>query len=558
MCPAAGRFRPASSVSLLCLVRFLASFLVVCSTVASLAPAASAEVTMRSEEITAALDLSPEGTVHLWDMSPDGAYAVLIADPPGDGRRDLYSVPLAGGDPVLLRPAEGPAAGVVSFRIAAGSQIVVFATGVLESGSWRQNALYAVPMAGGTPVRVSSSAMSASHTIYSYEVAPGPMEDAARRVAYIADHETPDTRELFSAPIAGGDSVKLAGAAGSCPACRISHRFSPNGLAVVYTRETDVTTPSLHATLADGSITPVLFSPGATHAWAVTPNSAGVVYCRETAPGAYGLFAAAFTAPGSPIAISDTSAAPIPFAITPNSQGVVYLMTGPDNAWTALYSAWTATGLGDDAPISGEPLPGTHATGALITPNSLGVVFLAQRTADGAWALYGAPITGGVPVRLGDPGVDGGHYHAYQVTPNSAGVVYTSHGESGPLRLYAAAVAGGAPVVLSAHPDPEGYAPNWVVSPNSQTVVYTWVPGTDGMATMYVVPTTGGPALRVAALWPSSVDTFPVGQAGAIITPDSEGVLYAADPGGAGYYRLFLARGIEHRTYLPSLLRDTP
>ena len=66
------------------------------------------------------------GDVIFFQISPDGRYAVYLADQETDGVNELYSVLLGGGSPVRLNPLLPFGRNVTSFQISPDSSRVVY------------------------------------------------------------------------------------------------------------------------------------------------------------------------------------------------------------------------------------------------------------------------------------------------------------------------------------------------------------------------------------------------------------------------------------------------
>lgn len=114
-----------------------------------------------------AYNAGPEGNYDLYVMRADGSNPRLIAGGPGhdyhpawlpDGKRLLYVARSSGGDSLMLVGADAVALGVVhssseeinSPAVSPDGTMVAFAMG--QSNAWK---LYVMPIAGGTPQRVT-------------------------------------------------------------------------------------------------------------------------------------------------------------------------------------------------------------------------------------------------------------------------------------------------------------------------------------------------------------------------------------------------------------------
>lgn len=95
-------------------------------------------------------------------ISTDGAWVYFIADEPGndhDLSTRIYKVPVTGGDPLAIEPADAPARKVLAIRQSRdGNWLFYIAQDLGESGRdfvARNSVLYCLPVGGGTPVPLS-------------------------------------------------------------------------------------------------------------------------------------------------------------------------------------------------------------------------------------------------------------------------------------------------------------------------------------------------------------------------------------------------------------------
>ena len=511
------------------------------------APPAGAEGILVSTELSA--PLNPNGTVRQWDVSPDGRYAVWIADPVGREEAELYSRRLDGGEYVTLVRIFMHDESVRSFRISPDSQYVVLTIGKFEDPQWRVVRLLSVPIGGGDPVLLNIPAHDPPlPTISSYVISP----DSAR-VAYVMDRRTAGVGELYSVPIGGGPSELLVGLDAMCAPCVITYEFTPNGEHVLFERTESPSSTTLAMVPAAGGSETVLSADDVLYAQS-SPNGAGAVYCRRTASETFGLFAVLYDDPDHPWALSPPWSSPIGFQISPDSTRVVYTLTDETTRTGSLYSVPTLPRGSPSVTLSGPLAAGTYVDSFLIAPNGLGVVYTARRYDIGTSDLYGVPIAGGDPVRLSHS-LDGGQVSWFQVLSNSQGVAYLASAGDAPRRqLYVRLFTAVSPVRLNARLALKGGLQTAAISPNSGAVVYSAAQAPDGVLEAYV--SDGVHVLRIGPLFPISPGTMlnPYERLFEI-TPDSQGVVYRADPTGSGHWRLHLARGVAFYTYTPMVLR---
>ncbi|TWT33941.1 translocation protein TolB [Posidoniimonas corsicana] len=145
----------------------------------------------------------------LFALTPDGASFVFAPDNPvaakinrGEIRPKLYSIPSSGGTRAEI-PMPAPAHDFSitnQLTVTPDGQSVLFVGDYLTHG---KNELFSVPIAGGTPTRVSDELPFAGD-VYAFAVSP----DGAS-VAYAAGQNSSATTELFLTPIAGGVGASI-------------------------------------------------------------------------------------------------------------------------------------------------------------------------------------------------------------------------------------------------------------------------------------------------------------------------------------------------------------
>ena len=187
------------------------------------APPAGAEGILVSTELSA--PLNPNGTVRQWDVSPDGRYAVWIADPVGREEAELYSRRLDGGEYVTLVRIFMHDESVRSFRISPDSQYVVLTIGKFEDPQWRVVRLLSVPIGGGDPVLLNIPAHTAPHDLLVRH-----LPDSTRGIRHGSAHRR--RREAIQRADRGGPSGYWSGST-RCARPASSPEFTPNGERVV-------------------------------------------------------------------------------------------------------------------------------------------------------------------------------------------------------------------------------------------------------------------------------------------------------------------------------------
>lgn len=92
------------------------------------------------------------GDIDAMRLTPDGQTIVFVADLTTDGIDELYTLPIAGGDPIKLLSEIDETADVNSLVVSPDGQTVGFVGDLLTNGIFEA---FTVPITGGSPVRIS-------------------------------------------------------------------------------------------------------------------------------------------------------------------------------------------------------------------------------------------------------------------------------------------------------------------------------------------------------------------------------------------------------------------
>jgi len=151
--------------------------------------------------------LSACGRLGLYNIFLTGANSsrvVYRSDEDKDGVCELYSIPIDGGaapvkfDGMLVAGEEA-----LGFEISPDGSRVIYR--VAQSGDTVD--LYSAPIAGGAPTRISGTPVADSDVAYDFQISAD-----SSWVVYRTYQAMNDVSELYSAPIAGGAPVKINGA----------------------------------------------------------------------------------------------------------------------------------------------------------------------------------------------------------------------------------------------------------------------------------------------------------------------------------------------------------
>jgi dipeptidyl aminopeptidase/acylaminoacyl peptidase len=146
------------------------------------------------------------GDVGNFQISPDGRYAVYVADQDTDGVFELYSVFLGGGSPVRLNPLLPFGRNVTSFQISPDSSRVVY---LADQEKATVVELYSVAIGGPAAAGIKlNGALAAGGLVDVFLISPD-----SSRVVYIANQEKAFVFELYSVPLGGpaAAGIKLNG-----------------------------------------------------------------------------------------------------------------------------------------------------------------------------------------------------------------------------------------------------------------------------------------------------------------------------------------------------------
>ncbi len=184
------------------------------------------------------------------------------------------------------------------------------------------------------------------------------------------------------------------------------------------------------------------------------------------------------------------------FQITANSQRVVYLADQETAGKRELYSA-PIDGSSDPVKISGEIIYGGEVIEFQVSPNSQRVVYKADQDRVDCLELYSIhviPAEGETPVKINEAMNSSlNNVYDFQITPNSVGVIYIADQETDNLdELFANLITGGIPQKLSDTMQEKGDVFDFKITPDSGRVVYMADAIAEGRYELYSVQSTGG------------------------------------------------------------------
>ncbi len=159
-------------------------------------------------------------------ITQDNRRVLFVSNQETDAKRELFSVPLEGGDLVKLSPQLGIDRNISDFKLSPNGEHVVYRA---DQRTDRVSELFRVPISGGASTPLNPPLESFAD-VFEYQVSSD-----SRRVVYTADQITNAVGELFSVAIDGSDFQKLNKPAITEFGQSVTHyQISPDGSRVVY------------------------------------------------------------------------------------------------------------------------------------------------------------------------------------------------------------------------------------------------------------------------------------------------------------------------------------
>jgi Tol biopolymer transport system component len=395
------------------------------------------------------------GDVNFFQISPDGRYAVYVADQNTDGVNELYSVLLGGGPPIRLNPPLPIGRNVTSFQISPDSSRVVYNADQQTDNIFE---LYSVPIGGPASAGIKlNGALIALGNVVDFKISPD-----SSQVIYFADQQTDEIFELYSVPLGGpaADGIKLNVEVGALGNIDGFFLITPDSSRVIYQAHQQ------NVVINDYELYSVPLKGPATAAIIIN--------------GALGPFRKVFD-----------------FKISPDSSRVVYQVDQETPNVLELYSVPIKGPAAAGIKLNGPLVPGGNVIGFNISPDSSRVVYTADQEKDNAFEIYsvsiGGPAAAGIKLN-GVLGPGGGVNGVFRISPDNSRVIYNAIQEAATaFDLYSVPLGGPAaagiklnsPLVLNG-----GFA-EFQISPDSSRLVYIADQDTVGVQELYSVPLTG-------------------------------------------------------------------
>lgn len=430
-------------------------------------------------------------------ISPDSQAVVYIAQQETAGMPELFSAPIAGPEDswTKLNPPLVDGGGVPFFGIAPGSDRVAFVADVQTDQVFD---VWSVPLAGGPALRLRPGVTQVGSTVY---LSPEPrISPTGERVIFLANFSDLAKWQLWSARLDGtGGVVRINGtlvAGGNVTQFAIS----PDGSQAVYIADQAVDGRlDLYSVPVEGG-TATRLSPAAVPSggnvacdFAISPDGTRVVYRADhTVDNRIELYSVPITG-GTPVklngALTTGGTVEATFAISPDDSRVVYRADQQTDDQIEIYSVPLAGGTA--VKLNGAMVSGGDVERFKISPDSSRVVYKADQQTNNVQELYSVALTGGPAVRVNDPLPPGGTTSLLGITPDSAFVFYIASSDGGlEFEIFRGSILGGpeADVRLNGPLPPGGSIDTLsiLIHRDSRQVIYVASQEVDGRRHLYV------------------------------------------------------------------------
>ncbi len=413
-------------------------------------------------------------------ISPDGKWVLYSAKQVGDVGVHLYSVPVSGGTPVKLKPTSVFTEAIGEFEISPNSAHVVFR--IYHHGyPPTPGELFSAPIDGRGPAIKLSVALTSTQTVQDLQISP----DSSRVVYRVDDRNAGQYSSLYSVPITGGGSAKLAGPYSTADNPMLI-LITPDSSRVVYNAQQPVGSQKLFSVpLAGGTIT-TLQTPAEVEIdpfVQIAADSSRVIFQIETGSQyLYDLYSTPLSGAEAAVKLNESPiSAYQSFRVSPDGRYVVFPeFQGGD---LIIYSVPVTGGSRNRISSAVDTNGAADSDRIFISPDSSRVVYLGLHAGTKP-QLYSAPITGSAtPVKISDHVLPDGTISEREIvfTPNSKYVLYRAEGTTlNYYDLYRARADGSGSVkqlnqgvrVTAGDPSPIDYTTCCVVSPDSRFVLF--------------------------------------------------------------------------------------
>jgi len=421
---------------------------------------------------------------------------------------------------------------VADYQISSNSQYVVYRADQLTDGV---DELFSVPIdLSNTAVRLNSVLTNQGNVTETFQISPD-----GNYVIYLADQNTDNVFELFSAPIDGSSAaVKLNGDLVSNGNVLSSFKISPDSSRVIYQADqnnNDIF--ELFSAPIDGSASASRLNSNLPSGgdvlgdFKISSDSSHVVYLADQNNNQVNeLYSVPINGSANPTRLNtqlsgNRDVFPI-FHISTNGQQVAYIADQNTNDIHELFSVSITGGM--PIKISGNLTNGGDVLNFQYSLDDNYIVYLADRNTDETKELFSILLSNiSQQTRLNGNLVSGGDvFSNYQISNSSTRVVYTSDQQTNnQIELYSVPINGGTARKLNSGLNSDGDVITYQLSHDDRYVVYLADQRADELNELFSTPLQGGSIVRLNSNLISNGDV----STRFVISPDSSQVIYSAD-----------------------------
>jgi hypothetical protein len=488
-------------------------------------------------KISGAMQTPASSVGEAYYISPDGKYVVFTADREIDGAVNIYSVPVAGGEAVRISNEAAPGVRVSQLAISPDSSRVVYRA---DANTDEVVELFSVPIAGGTVTRLNAD-LEADRDVTRFLISP-----TGDFVIYLADHPRNDQFYLYHVPIAGGAVTQANQDLDPWNDVESEFAITTGGEGVIYRATTTVSQNAhlflklLSGTGAVRELSSPLPASINVASFKIIPNGSAVVYRADEGGGVWNLFISSLYVDYG-LRITDSTSARLisAYAFIANGTAVGYIA---EHAVTAgKFELWVARidGSGDPAIASAPICPDCDVEEFQVAPNGHDLVY---KVLDAAGASRLHSVVAGVGVTVITPSLPAGRrVGGFQITPNSLGVMYLAQQDGLQNELYSVWITGGPTLKLSQPLAAGTDVRKASVTLNSAGVLYIAQAEGSGSAALFLTPITAPQWTRLSR--PIQVASGEVESY--MLSPDGAWLVYQADAEVLDQEELYLVKDVK-------------
>jgi len=438
-----------------------------------------------------------------FQISNNGSYVIYRADQNADQIDELFIVPIDGGKPILLTSNFSTSNVFDTFQISPNDTHVIY-----SSRQNNVNGLFSVDIDGENTVRLNSSNFPLS--VNSNSAINFKISSDGLSVVFLDFSNQFFTQSLFSVPTSGNSSPIILNAPSSDSIFSGNFQISPDNKHVVYIFSSTFPNGNHHSEIFSAPIgggnsirlNGDLIDGGnvSLSGFQISPDSTRVVYVADQFKDeVFELFSVLISGEGS-VKLNEelTDGGDVlsfslnDFQITPDSAHVIYRADKSIDGISELFSS--PINGGDAIKLNGKLEPGDIVNDFVISPNSTQIVYTIPRN------IFSVNIDGSNNIQLNDeqrfgPGVLNNFLQSnYQISPDGLHVLFLADQLTVNLvELFISPITGGGSSrVNSSFPfnlfeSPASKINSYQVSPDGQHIIYKVDQNIDNISELFSV-----------------------------------------------------------------------